>query len=92
MALGPHHPEDAAVLKAIDECIKTAEDAAKRWINGEATTLYGQAYQSACRSVASELRIYKVRKETNLRLMRNGMKPLPTDVPRARVQKKADKP
>lgn len=39
-----------------EQCAQIAEQTAKKWVNGEATTLYGQAYQAACQHVAAAIR------------------------------------
>ena len=57
--------KEVAQLRAqasnVQECFaKIAEDAAKRWVNGEASTRYGQAYQAACRYVAEAIRSHKL--------------------------------
>lgn len=49
----------AQVEDAQERFAKLAEDAAKGWVNGEAGTFYGQAYQAACRHVAEAIRAHK---------------------------------
>lgn len=46
----------AARKAAFDECAKLAEDQALAWINGDASTAIGHAYQNACRTIAARIR------------------------------------
>lgn len=40
----------------IEQCAKIAEDQANTWVNGDARTGIGQAYQRACSDVAAKIR------------------------------------
>lgn len=40
----------------IEQCAKIAEDQANTWLNGDARTGIGQAYQRACSDVAAKIR------------------------------------
>lgn len=48
-------------IATIEQCAKIAEDQALAWINGEASTAIGHAYQSACRTIATRLRALTAR-------------------------------
>ena len=42
--------------ETIERCAKVAEEIRHGWVNGEATTIYGKAYQQACAHIASAIR------------------------------------
>lgn len=39
-----------------ERCAEVAERTARQFVNGEATTVYGQGYQAACRHIAKAIR------------------------------------
>lgn len=56
LALPQATGKDGAREAAIEECAKVAEEEARSWINGEATTTVGQAFQRASRQIALKIR------------------------------------